>query len=46
VPARSEKQRRFMAAEYERAKEGKSTKTDMTQKQRHDFMSKPKKKKG
>ena len=43
MPAKTEKQRRFMAAEHERAAEGKPTKTDMTQKQRHDFMSKKQK---
>lgn len=43
-PARTERQRKFMAAEFERAKEGKPTRTDMTQKQRHDFMSKVKRK--
>lgn len=43
-PAKTEKQRRFMAAEHERAAEGKSTKTDMTQEQRKDFMKKAKKK--
>lgn len=47
MPAKSEKQRRFFAAEHERVAEGKApTATKgMTQAQRHDFMSKPKKKK-
>lgn len=43
MPAKSEKQRRFMASEHERAAKGQSTKTDMTQKQREDFMRKKKK---
>jgi hypothetical protein len=44
VPAKSEKQRKFFAAEHERVAEGKSpAKTKgMSQKQRHDFMKKGK----
>lgn len=44
MPAKSEKQRRAMAADYERVKEGKAPRTTqgMTQAQRHDFMEKPK----
>jgi len=45
MPAKSEKQRRFMAADRERAKEGKKTKTGMDESQLSDFMYKPKKKK-
>jgi hypothetical protein len=40
VPAKTEKQRRFMGAELERKREGKPTKTDMTEKQLEDFASK------
>jgi hypothetical protein len=44
MPAQSEKQRRMMAAEHERVKEGKKpTETKgMSQSQRHDFMERPK----
>lgn len=42
MPARSEKQRRFMGAELERKREGKKTETGMTEKQLEDFASKPK----
>ena len=45
VPAKSEKQRRFMGAELERKREGKKTKTDMTAKELEDFASKDTKKK-
>ncbi len=43
-PARSEKQRRLMAMDYERVQEGKAPKATegMSQAQRHDFMAKPK----
>lgn len=44
MPAKSEKQRKFMGAELERKREGKATKTDMTAKQLKDFAEKPKKK--
>jgi hypothetical protein len=44
MPAKSEKQRRFMGAELERKREGKKTKTGMTEKQLEDFASKGKKK--
>ena len=42
VPAKSEKQMRFMAAEYERAKEGKATRSGISAAKAHDFMEKPK----
>jgi hypothetical protein len=43
VPAKSERQRRAMAADYERVKEGKAPRATkgMTQSERHDFMSRP-----
>lgn len=41
MPAVSEKQRRFMAAEYERQQKGEKTPTGMSSSQLHDFMSKP-----
>jgi hypothetical protein len=40
MPARTEKQRRFMGAELERKREGKKTRTDMTERQLEDFASK------
>jgi hypothetical protein len=43
MPAKTEKQRRFMGAELERKREGKKTKTDMSEKQLEDFASKDKK---
>jgi len=45
MPAKTEKQRRFFAAEHERVAEGKSPRgtKGMSQKQRHDFMKKGKK---
>lgn len=43
MPAKSEKQRRFMGAELERAREGKKTDTGMSKKQLEDFARKPKK---
>lgn len=45
-PAKTEKQRRFFAAEHERVAEGKKPRgtKGMSQSQRHDFMSKAKKK--
>ena len=43
-PAKTERQRRFIAAEHERVKEGKEPRATkgMTQKQREDFMKKGK----
>jgi hypothetical protein len=45
MPAKSEKQRKFMGAELERKREGKKTKTGMSEKQLEDFASKPASKK-
>lgn len=42
MPAVSEKQRRFMGADYARAKAGKKTKTGMSKSQLRDFASKSK----
>lgn len=42
MPAKSERQRRFMAADRERAREGKATKTGMNQEQLSDYTFKPK----
>ena len=42
MPARSEKQRRFLAADRERAREGKRTKTGMSEAQLEDYAYKPK----
>ena len=44
MPAKTEKQRKFMGAELDRKREGKKTKTDMTEKQLEDFASKDKNK--
>ena len=44
MPAKSEKQRKFMGAELARKRAGKKTKTDMSEKQLEDFASKGKKK--
>jgi hypothetical protein len=44
VPAKSEKQRKFMGAELERKREGKKTKTGMSEKQLEEYASKGKKK--
>jgi hypothetical protein len=44
MPAKSEKQRKFMGAELERKREGKKTKTGMSEKQLEDYASKGKKK--
>ena len=41
MPARTEKQRRFMGAELERKREGKKTETGMSEKQLRDFARKP-----
>lgn len=46
MPAKSEKQRRFMGAELGRAEAGKKTQTGMTIQQLKDFASKPVVKKG
>lgn len=43
MPAKTEKQRRFMGAELERKREGKKTKTGMSEKELREFASKPKK---
>lgn len=40
MPAKSEKQRRFMGAELARKRAGKPTKTKMTAKQLKDFIKK------
>jgi hypothetical protein len=40
MPAKTEKQRKFMGAELERKREGKKTKTGMSEKQLEDFASK------
>lgn len=42
MPAKTEKQRKFMGAELERKREGKKTKTGMTEKQLEEFASKDK----
>lgn len=44
MPARSEKQRRFMGAELERKREGKATRTGMSERDLRDFAKKPVKK--
>ena len=45
MPAKTERQRRFFAAEHERVKEGKEPRSTkgMSQKDREDFMHKVKK---
>jgi len=43
MPAESEKQRRFMGADYARAKAGEKTKTGMSAGQLRDFAKKSKK---
>jgi hypothetical protein len=40
MPAKSEKQRKFMGAELERKREGKKTKTGMSESQLEDFAKK------
>jgi hypothetical protein len=45
MPAKTEKQRRFMGAELERKREGKKTKTDMSEAELERMASKPDKKK-
>ena len=42
MPAKSAKQRRFMGAELGRKREGKKTKTGMSEKQLRDFAKKGK----
>lgn len=42
MPSTSEKQRRFMGAEYARAKAGKKTQTGMSKQQLRDFARKVK----
>lgn len=39
MPAETPKQRRFLCADYARAKEGKRTRTGMSLEQLHDFCS-------
>ena len=43
MPAKSEKQRKFMGAELARKREGKKTKTGMSEKKLEEFASKDKK---
>ena len=45
MPARTEKQRRFMGAELERKREGKKTQTGMSERELEKMASKPKSKK-
>ena len=45
MPAKTEKQRKFMGAELQRKREGKETKTDMSEKELEKYASKPGKKK-
>lgn len=44
MPAKSERQRKYMGAELARKRAGKRTKTGMSEKQLSDYASKPKKK--
>jgi hypothetical protein len=44
MPAKSEKQRKFMGAELARKRAGKKTRTGMSEKKLEDFASKGKKK--
>lgn len=41
MPAKSEKQRRFMGAELARVREGKRSRTGMSEEQLEDFARKP-----
>ncbi|HSF03855.1 MAG TPA: hypothetical protein VLA62_12640 [Solirubrobacterales bacterium] len=41
MPARTEKQRKFMGAELQRKREGKETRTDMSEKELEKMASKP-----
>jgi hypothetical protein len=43
MPAKTEKQRKFMGAELERKREGKKTKTNMSEKELEKYASKDKK---
>jgi hypothetical protein len=45
MPAKTEKQRRFMGAELERKREGKKTQTGMSESELEKMASKPDKKK-
>ena len=45
MPAKTEKQRRFMGAELQRKREGKETQTDMSESELEKMASKPGKKK-
>jgi hypothetical protein len=45
MPAKTEKQRRFMGAELERKREGKKTQTGMSEKELEKWASKPDSKK-
>ena len=42
MPAKTEKQRKFMGAELERKREGKKTRTGMSEKELEKMASKPK----
>jgi hypothetical protein len=42
MPSSTERQRKFMGADLQRKREGKETKTDMTEEQLEDFASKGK----
>ena len=42
MPAKSEKQRKFMGAELQRKREGKKTQTGMTEKELEEYASKKK----
>ena len=42
MPAKTEKQRKFMGAELQRKREGKKTRTDMSEKELEKFASKEK----
>lgn len=44
MPAKTEKQRRFMAAELERSRKGKKTRTGMSQAKLRDFAKKKRRK--
>jgi hypothetical protein len=46
MPAKTEKQRKFMGAELERKREGKKTRTGMSESELEKMASKPGKKKG
>ena len=45
MPARTEKQRKFMGAELQRKREGKKTRTGMSEQELEKMASKPKSKK-